>query len=492
MTLSPRIGNALLLVGLVAGAVFAYPIAHQNQSDPFPHAQHEKVFPLCSSCHAGVAEPGQPIWPDAASCTSCHDGVVAKRVPWTGRTRPLVSNLKFEHGLHSRAATAKNAADSSLLRNCSACHVNAGEPRMTVQHAVVGQCLNCHGLNASHVDNPGEVCATCHVRLTDATSLTRADIAKFPKPASHDAPNFVLGGHGTEARVPGVSSGALAISANCATCHARNLCVTCHVNARELAPIQALATDTRPPPLVTMQPIPASHASTGFLREHGRDAQRSTVTCANCHTRESCTTCHVVALPRAASTLPAADSGRAHGAQPLRLPPSSHTEDFRRDRHGSLASARPQSCATCHERSTCLQCHRPENGAQNRYHPQNFLTRHPNSAYAREAHCSDCHNPAQFCQSCHQRSGLVAQSRLGRAGYHDAFRGFSLGHGQAARQSLETCASCHAERDCTSCHSSVGGGFRFNPHGPGFNAERMRAKNPSVCIACHGRAIPGR
>jgi hypothetical protein len=38
----------------------------------------------------------------------------------------------------------------------------------------------------------------------------------------------------------------------------------------------------------------------------------------------------------------------------------------------------------------------------------------------------------------------------------------------------------------------VGGGFRFNPHGPGFNASLARSKNPSVCIACHGRAIPGR
>ncbi|MBK5298822.1 MAG: hypothetical protein JJE40_16840 [Vicinamibacteria bacterium] len=142
-------------------------------------------------------------------------------------------------------------------------------------------------------------------------------------------------------------------------------------------------------------------------------------------------------------------------------------------------------------RSTCLECHRPDGARQSRYHPQNFLTRHPSSAYARQANCSDCHNPAQFCQSCHQQAGLVATSRIGVKGYHDAFRGFSLGHGQAARQSLESCASCHAERDCTACHSAVGGGFRFNPHGPGFNAVRARSKNPSVCIACHGQVIPG-
>jgi hypothetical protein len=85
----------------------------------------------------------------------------------------------------------------------------------------------------------------------------------------------------------------------------------------------------------------------------------------------------------------------------------------------------------------------------------------------------------------------VATSRIGPAGYHDVFRGFSLGHGQAARQSLESCAACHAERDCTACHSAVGGGFRFNPHGPGFNAARLLSKNPSLCTACHGTAIPG-
>jgi hypothetical protein len=138
----------------------------------------------------------------------------------------------------------------------------------------------------------------------------------------------------------------------------------------------------------------------------------------------------------------------------------------------------------------CLTCHRPDVGPQSRYHPESFLTRHPSAAYSRSASCSDCHNPAQFCQSCHQQAGVVAARRIGAAGYHDAFRGFALGHGQAARQSLESCASCHAERDCTACHSAVGGGFRFNPHGPGFNAARMRSKNPSLCIACHGTAIP--
>jgi len=96
-----------------------------------------------------------------------------------------------------------------------------------------------------------------------------------------------------------------------------------------------------------------------------------------------------------------------------------------------------------------------------------------------EKRCEVCHTqnfggvPDKACQSCHQQSGLVAMARLGRVGYHDAFPNFSLGHGQAARQTLESCVACHAERDCTVCHSAVNGGFRFSPHGPGFNPDRM-------------------
>ena len=114
----------------------------------------------------------------------------------------------------------------------------------------------------------------------------------------------------------------------------------------------------------------------------------------------------------------------------------------------------------------------------------------PAAAYARQSSCAACHNAGQFCVSCHKTAGLVASGPL-RAGYHDASRFFSAGHGVAARQSLETCVSCHAERDCLTCHSVVGG-RRIDPHGPGFDANRMRLKNPEVCTACHGTAIPVR
>ena len=502
--------------------------------DRFQHAKHAKLFPLCSTCHAGVTDAQQSIWPNPAQCTACHDGVVEQRVTWEPRTTPRAGNLRFTHEAHRRAVLAKRPADSAVTTNCAACHNERGAPRMAVRNAVVEQCLDCHALNAAHFDLPAEACATCHVPLASAPGLTTEGIARFSKPKSHDAPGFALGGHGKEAKGAGAPGTPQAVAANCATCHSQNLCMACHVNAPEVPAIQALAADARAPVYTAALMAPPSHASPAFLRTHGRDAQRGTATCAACHARESCTSCHVgTEPPRAIAALPVAGPGRAPGVHLEREPPPSHTREFMTDRHGPEASTRPATCETCHVRATCLECHRPageqysyvrqssaaqqqrngqtqanghaqangqaqlqapgrtEVARRSGFHPASFLTRHPSSAYAREANCSDCHNAAQFCQSCHQQSGLVANSKIGTAGYHDAYRNFSLGHGQAARQSLETCASCHAERDCTTCHSAVGGGFRFNPHGPGFNASRAKSKNPSFCTACHGTAIPG-
>jgi hypothetical protein len=138
----------------------------------------------------------------------------------------------------------------------------------------------------------------------------------------------------------------------------------------------------------------------------------------------------------------------------------------------------------------CLDCHRPLAGAPSgSHHPTGFLVTHPAAAYSRESRCSDCHNVGGFCADCHASAGLKSSGPID-AGYHDASPYFSAAHGQAARQSLESCTACHAERDCLTCHAALGA-RRFNPHGPGFDAERLRRNNPGMCTACHGTAIPG-
>jgi hypothetical protein len=259
-------------------------------------------------------------------------------------------------------------------------------------------------------------------------------------------------------------------------------CTTCHVTLA-----RAVSLTRRD---VAGFPVPPSHASPGFLTRSGHGAtSRATLgtSCATCHAREFCYQCHAgSAPPRAIASLPSDARSTAIAA---RAAPASHGDNFA-DRHGVEAAASTTRCTGCHVRADCLECHRPNAAAGGGYHPDGFLARHPASAYAREASCSDCHNVGSFCTSCHARAGLAAAGVL-RSGYHDARPFFLAGHGQAARQGLESCVSCHAERDCLTCHAAVGG-RRFNPHGPGFDASRMRRKNFAMCTVCHGANVPER
>ena len=235
---------------------------------------------------------------------------------------------------------------------------------------------------------------------------------------------------------------------------------------------------------------PSSHADPRFggAEGHGAAARRPVASsCATCHAREFCYQCHAgAAPPRVIATLA---SDPRSTAIAVRGVPASHGVNFA-DRHGPVAAAAGSRCASCHIRTECLDCHRPVAAAGPGYHPVGFLSRHPSAAYSRETSCNDCHSVGAFCTSCHAQAGLVAGGVL-RSGFHDAKRFFLFGHGQAARQNLESCVGCHVERDCLTCHSVLGG-RRFNPHGPGFDANRMRRKNSEVCTVCHGATIPVR
>lgn len=451
--------------------------------DRFDHWQHRALFPSCAGCHAGVQDSTRSLWPDPSACVVCHDGTIEKSVEWKPPAAPRPSNLRFTHGTHAQEVIRQHGADSTL--SCSACHVGRGAPRMRVQPAVVQNCLDCHGIRTAHFEAPDSACASCHLPLARAVRLTRQQVGQFPAPESHRDPAFVSKTHGKLAQAKGAP-----VAASCATCHARDFCIECHVNAPEVPAIQALAPDPRSLAHEAKLEAPPDHGDPAFMRRHGAQARKDAGKCAVCHTQESCTTCHV-ASPAAAQALPVAGPGRGPGATIRRERPASHGLDFS-ERHAEPASARPQSCNACHTRPECLTCHRPEASKPSPgYHPAGFLASHPAAAYSRESSCGDCHNQGEFCASCHVNAGLVTSGGLRGTGYHDAKQFFLLNHGQAARQSLESCVSCHSERDCLTCHSATGG-RRFDPHGPGFDPGTLRRKNPSMCTACHGSAIPER
>lgn len=467
----------------------------------FPHSRHERLFASCASCHAGVTSgDAATMYPTEASCRACHNGTDVRTVTWRAPSR-VAGLLRFSHPAHA-------AKVDSAGRSCATCHDAPGERYMDVLPADPRSCLGCHTHRATAHLAEDNRCATCHVPLTDAPGLSRERVAGLPRPPSHERPDFISG-HDPAA--------ALA-SASCAVCHARESCARCHVNASTLPLITALRPDARVASLIVgkapVYPIPADHREDSFRWQHGEAALADAERCGSCHARPSCTTCHLG--PGGAAVLrriPLPEPGAAVGVRltnrpdrqrfrpPAALLPDEpvlmqalgrtaqganaprivrvHDPGFR-DAHRDQAASGALSCSGCHAQRFCSDCHTGEGGR--RYHRANFVLRHAADAYGREADCSSCHNTQAFCKECHRESGLASRGRLDVA-FHDAQPQWLLQHGRAARQGLQNCAACHAQRDCLACHATTGWGI--NPHGPGFNASRMAKRAPLSCLACH-------
>jgi hypothetical protein len=479
----PKVATSVALLALVACVVLgARAVALRGQQEaPFPHLDHQGLFPLCAGCHQGIDQgDAASFYPPPASCTGCHDGVREERVTWSGPTAD-VGNVVFQHDVHA----AEMAAAGDPPQDCAACHVAEGGTRMAVTDSVqLAGCWSCHAHPAiDHIVDAD--CASCHVPLA-STRFDMARIEGLPLPVNHASAEFLVSGHGTLAE---------ADVGRCATCHTQERCVSCHVDAdrASIAATPRAPADMELPVAPAHYNVPASHTERDFLAAHGSGASRQT--CGTCHTSNDCTTCHIQPLPEAVSSLPARADVVAPGAQVVGRPPASHEGMFFIEAHATLAAASETSCSTCHEESFCVSCHDAplSSGVEAGYHPAAFLSMHAASAFGRDSECATCHSTQVFCRQCHLETGLVPAGggRLG-PGYHDDGPLWLLRHGQAARQNLESCSSCHRQVDCTQCHGVLGA-FKVSPHTLGFDAERAWARSPRTCLACHvGNPLSGR
>lgn len=459
-----------LAVMTVAGGVRA----SVAQQEPFPHPRHQRVFPLCSSCHAGIETEQGVTYPTPNACRNCHDGVTEEVVPWTGReSRP--NNLRFAHDQHLAAVTREGESTT-----CASCHRRSdGTRSMDVGAATPENCLTCHE-NASntHLDRTAD-CVQCHVPVVEARALDRATIANFPQPPSHEDSDF-LTNHGA------IDESAM----TCATCHARESCTRCHFNPESLAPIMALASDQRIAETVASlpaeYPTPATHTTGSWGWSHADVAMDDPASCANCHTQSSCRECHRGVLSDAIGTIPTPQDPEQQGVV-FSETPTVHPPNFEFG-HGPLAAVDDQTCSSCHTaQEACLQCHQGQ--GQPEFHLSNFRERHAVEAYGAEADCASCHSLEVFCRNCHIGSGIASEGALDVA-YHTSRPTWLLGHAQAARQGLESCTTCHAQSDCMQCHAAVGA-WRINPHGPNFTGTRVQARNQLACLQCHRTGPPG-
>lgn len=475
----------VIVLGLGSGVLLSRP-----RSDAFPHEKHAGLFPTCLGCHAGIPEGDSSRYFSVAprDCVRCHDGNREETVDWDAPTR-TPSNLVFVHADHIASVTEEG--DEELA--CSTCHgpMGEGRPRMEITRAEPQTCVTCHAHEAPEHLAEGVACETCHAPLVAAPDLPVSTIAEFPQPPTHETASFVLD-HGDVDALE---------SASCAMCHAKESCARCHLNAEAVEEIEALPSDARIAQLVADQPgewpEPPSHELRSWDFEHGGSIGEGSVSCASCHAEPSCRTCHGEAEVAEVAALPEPSSGRPAGVTVTARRAPGHTPDFASE-HATAAAANLPNCSSCHVEDQCLACHeKPANTARGSvplpvgpptsagYHPANFLMRHGAEAFGVQAVCADCHSTEAFCRDCHESMRISAGVATGAGGaFHDAQPDWLFEHGRAARQGMESCASCHQQTSCLRCHSAKSG-LRVNPHGEDFDPERLRDRSVQSCAACH-------
>lgn len=248
----------------------------------------------------------------------------------------------------------------------------------------------------------------------------------------------------------------------------------------------------------------ACHAGVGKAGFGAKTHLPSMATCFTCHDGKPkspssrCTTCHErTAGGRIRTHFP--EGSLKPGPS---LPHLEHGPTFRKD-HKVAARAHKGDCEQCHQQDTCLKCHggirRPTS-----IHAGNYILLHGKEARANRQRCTSCHTRQSFCQSCHSRTGVSksntkspyqvpgVQKFHGQGWASSTNRSVAANrHATHARRNVGTCASCHKERDCMTCHARRRvGGLGHNPHGPGFRGSRqcrvLLQKNQRSCLKCHG------
>ena len=529
-----------------APARFAGGPAAEDTAGGFPHEEHAGLFALCTGCHGGVGRGDTAaFYPEPESCANCHDGEQEERVEWTGPSR-RPDNLDFDHGHHAEelegegeeaasceschtpaGATRMAVTGRAVPDRCLSCHEHEAR-----DHYVDARCATCHrplagtgfgrdriaalpepadhdrteflaeahGESAERTEascqtcHTRERCTSCHVEGAEREAVAAMPAApagmelptlaaRYPTPETHRSERW-LDVHGERAR-PG----------ECSTCHTRQSCTTCHREApvsvvtrlpdRELSEAPGVEVVRRAPP---------SHRRPDFPTEHGDLAAADAESCTSCHSEATCTDCHAGATASARRSVPG--PARAVAAPASRGAPAGGPRPPSMEKRGGgsgLPSAvrtptPPRDTTTADTSSAADSAAGPWPGPGIRsepggFHPENFMARHAAAAYGNRMECSTCHSTGAFCRECHSQTGMGSTGRIG-PGFHDGQTLWLLRHGQAARQSLESCASCHRQRDCIQCHSTTGA-FSVSPHGSDFDAGRYADRNRQVCLACH-------
>ncbi|MEO8333436.1 MAG: cytochrome c3 family protein [bacterium] len=355
-------------------------------------------------------------------------------------------------------------------------------------------CESCHALRDSlpwmnvSAATP-ERCMSCHTQgrsahLADATVCSTCHRTLVTATALSDARIAALPKPASHARTDFVAAhgaAARATTANCATCHARESCTRCHVDGARQPAIRALGTDARVARLAMGRgaeyPTPADHRSARFALLHGASARSNTARCATCHARPSCESCHTGEGARdILARIPDAREATAPGVQ-LRHVRAAGAPDLRMVANVT-AQSMPQVAAP-----PLLRHDTTRVGV--RVHAAGFARAHGAQAASGASTCASCH-AQRFCSDCHTGERVTHR-------YHKA--NFVSTHAPQAYSRETDCASCHStEAFCRDCHRQTGLAAATNIRSTVFhNAQpqwllqhgRAARQDLKACATCH-------
>jgi hypothetical protein len=337
--------------------------------------------------------------------------------------------LIFSHAKHAARGTT-----------CVQCHATAATSRSAIDNLLPTEavCRGCHAIDRNDpakVATPVAACNGCHSGFKVGEPVERVYVMPSPLKFDHSV-------------------------------HAKSSCESCHGDLRNVD-------------LATTRHLPTM------------------ASCLTCHTDGSdqrrCTTCHFAAVGGLMETT------FPHGQLVPRHTGLGDEHDllFERD-HEQQARRVDATCNACHDKSDCIECHQGVVKPAE-FHQANYLLAHVTEAKRGRPDCSACHRAQTFCVACHERSGLGTRGLTDfnsrdsdklfhPAGWASQGAGPNL-HAAVARRSVGTCASCHREDDCLTCHSAEPMSARISPHPAGWRSstrcKMLDRGNRRMCLRCH-------
>ncbi len=352
----------------------------------FTHGSHLLVS--CDGCHWGPPHRGgSTLGPTMESCFNCHGVPHGKTSVARGdcpachtksfKLRPATHTADWKAKPH--AVRAKLGANSCLMCHkarefCDACHVKDGLHLAPTQPAFRPVLLRQPERSPLTVYPDGQTsmgqCASCH-----------PDLDKF-------LPGRIIFAHGQH----------LASAFRCESCHNRfvhgpnetyrpdmQTCYACHglAHASDAFIATRECSACHPKEFVLR---PSDHSAAFVAKDHRVAADRTPEACAMCHEPSFCTACH--------QGRPA----KAGGPARARVIPADHRKRDFRSTHGKTYLKQSGACASCHDATTCLKCHKTPLP-----HPPDWTSSHSLAPNLDSADCNVCHVDRARCQQCHHQ-----------------------------------------------------------------------------------------